>query len=94
MSLHRESKRWFCQTCIQPEVIETPYILTPEQAEAITLRCQQCDAVFLSNFKVKLETDKSTYLCERCQGSLAFFRASSTATVSAHRSAFKTDRTS
>ena len=73
MSLHRESKRWFCPTCIQPEVVETPYILTPDQAEAITLRCQRCEAVFLSNFKVKLEVDKSSYLCERCLTAEVFF---------------------
>ena len=52
----------------------TPYILTPDQAEAITLRCQRCEAVFLSNFKVKLEVDKSSYLCERCLTAEAFSR--------------------
>ena len=67
MSLDRDSKRWFCTTCIDPDVIHTPYILTPKQAEAISLHCQRCDTVFLSKYKIKLEIDKSAFVCERCQ---------------------------
>ena len=67
MSLDRESKRWFCATCIHPEVIQTPYILTPDQAAAISLQCERCDTVFLSKYKVKLEVDKTAFVCERCQ---------------------------
>lgn len=67
MSLDRESKRWFCSTCIHPEVIHTPYILTPQQVEAISLRCARCETVFLSKYKIKLEIDKSGFVCERCK---------------------------
>jgi len=72
MSLDRASKRWFCSTCIHPDVIHTPYVLTPEQAEAISLCCKRCDTVFLSNDKTKLEGDKSTFVCDRCRLSEAY----------------------
>jgi len=35
--------------------------------EAISLHCQRCDTVFLSKYKIKLEIDKSAFICERCQ---------------------------
>jgi len=53
--------------CIDPEVIHTPYVLTPEQVEAISLHCERCDTVFLSKYKIKLEIDKSGFVCERCK---------------------------
>ena len=67
MSLNRETKKWYCATCIDPEVISTPYILTKEQTEAISLYCQRCDAVFITQFKSKLEGDKSSFICQRCK---------------------------
>ena len=66
MSLHRSTKKWYCSACIHPTVIHTPYILTPEQVQSITLRCSRCDSVFITRFKSKLEGNKSAFICQRC----------------------------
>ena len=67
MSLHRSTKKWYCSACIHPTVINTPYILTPEQVQSITLRCSRCDSVFITRFKSKLEGNKSAFICQRCE---------------------------
>ena len=67
MFLNRERKKWYCSECIKEDVIDTPYILTKQQLEDISLVCKNCKSLYITKFKSKLETDKTSFICDKCK---------------------------
>ncbi len=67
MFLNKERKKWYCSKCINPDVIDTPYILNREQLESISLICQKCNSVYITKFKSIIETEKNKFICDRCR---------------------------
>ena len=66
MSLNKSNKKWYCSTCIDPDVVNTPYILTQEELASISLRCENCKETYITSHKTILLEYREGFLCENC----------------------------
>ena len=66
MELNKTNKKWYCKICIKPEIVNTPYILTEDEVASISLKCDSCGEIYLTEHKKILWQDGETFVCARC----------------------------
>ena len=69
MALNKTNKKWYCNTCIKPEIVETPYILTQEEIASISLKCKLCGETYITRHKTVLLEHEREFLCQKCSTS-------------------------
>ena len=67
MELNKTNKKWYCNTCINPSVVNTPYILTQEEISSISLTCSICHETFLTQPNSVLLENADEFICQKCK---------------------------
>jgi len=67
MALNKSNKKWYCKACLDPEVVNTPYILTRDEIDSITLKCVICDETFLTQPNSILLENSDDFICQKCK---------------------------
>lgn len=67
MALNKGNKKWYCQECLDPKVVDTPYILTPEEVSSISLICGICHETFLTLPNSILLESAEEFICQKCR---------------------------
>ena len=69
MELNKVNKKWYCNVCIKPEIVNTPYILTKDEIATISLECESCGEIYLTQHKKIIFQEGSSFVCTRCTSS-------------------------
>ena len=67
MELNKTNKKWYCNACIDPIVVNTPYILTQEEIISISLTCSICHETFLTQPNSVLLENADEFMCQKCK---------------------------
>ena len=66
MALNKANKKWYCSECLDPKIVNTPYILTRDEINSISLTCPICQEIFLTQPNSILLENAENFICRKC----------------------------